>query len=519
MLSAMSDSSFVRVVMTVAVLGFILQCVLLFGYTMDDAFISFRYARNLARGEGLVYNRGEPPVEGYSNFLWTVLFAPVISWGWNPELVSKALGVACGLGVLAVTLLLSRVISRGSRFQVLAPVFVASSPIIAMQAITGLETHLFGLFFLAGVWLTLREWETQSRFPLSALAFLGCALTRPEGVFLFAVSLGAALALQNRPGGQSPPRPFPAGWFVLSILLFGAAYGIYTVWRLAYFGSLIPNTFYAKTAGLRQVQEGWGYLKDFSVAHGGVFLYLMAFLALVFRWREPAVRYLALTASVFIGMVVYEGGDWMPLFRLLAPVLPILFLFFQEGVRGLHEASRAWLHGRQPAMRAKALTAGVVAAMFGLSLAPLPAKAREALQRQGLYERAHRRYGRWLAANTPSGEPIALSDIGQFGYYSDLPVIDLVGLTSPEIARTEGVLHEKKVDPEIVLARRPAHVVLVCYRKEGKWTSRGFPAENALLASGTFKNMYGLRTIVYYKDDYSYWLFSRNDLKDLDRAD
>lgn len=515
MLSPMSRSSLVRLLMMAGVVGFLLECALLFGYTMDDAFISFRYARNLARGDGLVYNPGQPPVEGYSNFLWTMLFVPVISWGWNPELVSKGLGIACGLGVFAVTVVLSRVFSRDSRFQVLAPLFVATSPAIAMQAITGLETHLFGLFFLTGVWLTMKEWETQARFPLSSLAFLGCALTRPEGVLLFAVSLGAAVALQGGARGQGGPRGFPGGWFVLSMLLFGAAYGVYTVWRLSYFGSLIPNTFYAKTAGLEQVQQGWDYLRDFTSAHGGIFLFLIGFLALVFRWREPRARYLAFIALAYVAMVVYEGGDWMPLFRLFAPVLPILFLFLQEGVRGLHEASQGWLRSRQRGKGAELVTAVVLVAMFGFSLAPLPAKAREAMQRQELYEKAHRRYGRWLAAHTPPGEPVALSDIGQFGYFSDLPVIDLVGLTSPEIARTPGLLHEKRVDPRLVLTRRPAHVVLVCYQDRGEWTKKGFPAETALLASDDFRNMYVLETLVYYKKDYSYWLFSRKDLKEL----
>src|SRR5690606_38133881 len=46
----------------------------------DDAFISFRYAQNLVEGHGLVYNPGER-VEGYTNFLWTVLAAGVIAFG------------------------------------------------------------------------------------------------------------------------------------------------------------------------------------------------------------------------------------------------------------------------------------------------------------------------------------------------------------------------------------------------------------------------------------------------------
>src|SRR6185437_4110074 len=49
----------------------------------DDSFISFRYARNLAHGNGLVWNVGER-VEGYTNFLWTVIAAGAIRAGLHP---------------------------------------------------------------------------------------------------------------------------------------------------------------------------------------------------------------------------------------------------------------------------------------------------------------------------------------------------------------------------------------------------------------------------------------------------
>jgi hypothetical protein len=60
----------------------------------DDAFISFRYARNLAEGHGLVFNVGER-VEGYTNFLWTVLFAPLIKLGIDPAQASIVMCIAC----------------------------------------------------------------------------------------------------------------------------------------------------------------------------------------------------------------------------------------------------------------------------------------------------------------------------------------------------------------------------------------------------------------------------------------
>ena len=66
----------------------------------DDSFISFRYAKHLAEGQGLVWNPGDR-VEGYTNFLWVLLMAAGLSVGIAPEGAPMALGVASGLGLLA----------------------------------------------------------------------------------------------------------------------------------------------------------------------------------------------------------------------------------------------------------------------------------------------------------------------------------------------------------------------------------------------------------------------------------
>ena len=80
------------------VLGFVLPALVLawnlrrvWVYTVDDAYISFRYARNLVEGLGLVYNPGER-IEGYTNFLWTLMAAAGMSVGLDPAVLVKWLG-------------------------------------------------------------------------------------------------------------------------------------------------------------------------------------------------------------------------------------------------------------------------------------------------------------------------------------------------------------------------------------------------------------------------------------------
>src|SRR3954454_23338088 len=79
---------------------------LLFDFVNDDAYISFRYARNLAEHGQLVFNLGER-VEGFTNFLWTVLLAAGIKLGVDPVISSRLLGLMFAVGTLALLVRMS----------------------------------------------------------------------------------------------------------------------------------------------------------------------------------------------------------------------------------------------------------------------------------------------------------------------------------------------------------------------------------------------------------------------------
>ena len=68
----------------------------------DDAFITYRFSRNLAQGRGLVFNPGEK-VEGYTNFLWTVIHAIPEKLGWNTPAFSQVLGIVLIVATTAVS--------------------------------------------------------------------------------------------------------------------------------------------------------------------------------------------------------------------------------------------------------------------------------------------------------------------------------------------------------------------------------------------------------------------------------
>jgi arabinofuranosyltransferase len=89
---SISSNTLKRVYLILPYLALLYLSLVHFEFMLDDPFISFRYARNLLDGHGLVFNPGER-VEGYSNFLWIILLTPFMKLGFDPVVASKVLGL------------------------------------------------------------------------------------------------------------------------------------------------------------------------------------------------------------------------------------------------------------------------------------------------------------------------------------------------------------------------------------------------------------------------------------------
>ena len=87
-------------VLLVAVSGYLIACYQVRERIADDAYISFRFARNLAEGHGLVWNIGGERVEGYTNALWVFLLAGIHVTGLDIEAVQSWLTIAVTLGTV-----------------------------------------------------------------------------------------------------------------------------------------------------------------------------------------------------------------------------------------------------------------------------------------------------------------------------------------------------------------------------------------------------------------------------------
>jgi len=295
------------------------------GYFLgDDCFISFRYARHLAAGQGLVWNPGER-VEGYTNFLWVILMAGALRLGWKPEVVSNLLGIASGAALLAALVIYTgRRIGWRSPFIWLAPLALAAGRSFTAWCTGGLETMLFTLLVFAASAVFVRERETGSSLPiLSSILFALATLTRPEGA-LFAGIAGLFFLGDLLAGRRS----------VRSALIWAFPYvdvvAAHLVWRYTYYGAWLPNTFYAKVAGAWW-EQGLRYLRLFAEDYRIVWFLPLAFLPLLRKERFAPALHLSMLGA-YLAYLAFIGGDRFE-YRFLVVVMPFFYLLVGDGLR------------------------------------------------------------------------------------------------------------------------------------------------------------------------------------------
>ena len=441
-----------------AAAGLLLTHISLFArFTVDDSFITFRYARNWAAGLGPVYQAGER-VEGFTGFLWMALLSLAGKLGLPIERAAKGLGIVCALLTLPAAHRLGSLLRPGTRTGALAALMLALSPVFASWTCAGLETPLFAMLLAWAACAFVAEGEAPGGFPFSALLFGLLVWVRPEGALFAAIALGVRL--------QSP-LPAPArGRDVLRWMLVAGALAVpFWLWRWSYYGQFFPNTFYAKV-GIGGGRPVLGLI-SFSEFLGdcGLFVVLMVVLALArARGRDSRDRFVILSLAAFFAYVIAIGGDILHL-RFYVHVLPLWIVLAAIGLDAaldaVQRAGASWLSG----VRWMGVAIGLVWATLVVQQDARLMKWKDGYGASyvvdcgEIIERAHIPLGRWLRQNAPSGARVAALDIGAVGYYSQMPLIDLWGLTSRAIADLAHSNRRAEIG-EYVLGQHPEFMVL-----------------------------------------------------------
>lgn len=412
----------------------------MFGFTVDDALITARYAAHLAAGVGYRFNAAGPVTDGVTPLGFPFLLAPFAREG-----PLSALAAAKVLGLLAWTLasgVLAIAIDRGplsipshrpaARRGWSALLLIAASVALAAWSVAGMETGL--VTALAALAVALPELGLLSGGALCA--GLSAAL-RPE---LFPWALVVAAAPSPRGGRTTPMR------VALAVVPFLIVVAV----RVTTFGRAAPLSVFAKpsTPGL-----GAEYALACFLLAGPVVLLAPFAWARLGGWA----RGLLIAVLVHFTAVAFAGGDWMPASRLIVPVLPTVVL----GAAHLAVLASSW----STALR----TAIAVGLQLFQASRVVPAGTTVGVHRRRVLEE--------LRAPLVGAKVIAALDIGWLGATTDATLVDLAGLTDPAIAVLPGGHTSKAIPAGLIDARGVDAIVLLI--KEGEslvvpWTDTYF---------------------------------------------
>jgi arabinofuranosyltransferase len=424
-----------------AVIPFGVVGALTFANTPDDPLITLRYAWNLLHHGQLVFNPGQR-VEGFTSPLHLLLAVLLLLVpGGYALLKLKLASLAIGALALNQTARLAR-LAQLPRYGCLAVVFaVAGSWNFMVSSANGLETSLCTLL-VTGTTAALLDARRRTSWEPAVWAGL-LALSRPDALLVIALMGVASL---GRLRGTRDLREIR--WLIGPILTTIGLFGF----RVLYYHSLLPNTYYAKQVPLNEAPvSGVGYLIGAQPLSGlGPFaavlvLSVQLWLVLIAIRRFRAVRPVGLLAVAPVAQVLFilgSGGDWMKGGRFLTPAIPALTVLLMMGVEGLAGSWQTQLR------RGSLITALAVAATSALLVCPVRADYDPiGSLGSGLGDRAlvaaggYGFSGLWvdslpLADCLRPGQTVAYSEVGLFGWeHLDLRVLDTRGLTNSAIAR------------------------------------------------------------------------------------
>jgi tetratricopeptide (TPR) repeat protein len=460
-------------------------------FLQDDSYITYRYARNVARGAGPVFNVGER-VEGYTNFLWMMLLSALGVLGIPFTTViplSQVLGVLCGIGVIIIFFFLIRRWSTGPPAAApLATLFLAANGSFAYWCVSGMETGLFALL-IAAACLVYLDAETASGFVSTSLLLGLAALTRPEGALFWAIVLLHFVVTRATRDRRNALRPANVRDLTLLLVPFVVLVAPLYIWQLSYYGYFFPNTFYAKTGiAATYLKSGIAYLVSFYKAYGfwGLALAFPVGLALRRRSLVPALPFLfALLVLAIQGLyTIAVGGDVLRIYRFFVPVYFLFYFVLAEAV---------WLIPAGPAART-VLLAILVPLTFWGPFVPGQSVRREInhnkyLER-GLVDKMSAT-GRWLNRHISERDWFACTTIGAVSWFSDRNLVDMLGLTDAVVAHhpehilgTRVYWKERNYNTRRVLEMNPVYI----YFSTGGKPSAA--AERALFLRTRFRRGY-----------------------------
>ena len=432
----------------------------------EDAAMLMRYAQHLAQGHGIVWNIGEPPVDGATDFLFMVTSAAFISLGLTVGQSIRGIGFASHLLTVLIVYWTNRRINKTN-----IPLSFLSGLYLAVGTGLSYVAAYFGTPFFAlaaaSTWtlgLLLIKQQNPRFWMMFAFALSGLVtgLIRPEGVILASLMLLAVIVMRGFRNSISI-----IGTFGVTFLLLG---GAYFLWRWDYFGYPLPNPFYKKgDSGLHWDSLKYSLLNTLRLCLPMAFAFIFAF-----RSHETTKRALAYLIPIlgFASVFVLISDEMNYGARFQYALLPIVLmswssLVYPAGRAGLDALSSRYrevpeggdsLQRNQLSVRERsvfyialiALSASLVYYSWfqNCFLTSFQRTCDRPYERDGRLEMA-----KMLAEYRGKGYVIATTEAGLLPYYSGWDAIDTWGLNDQFIAHNGGLTVEylDRYKPQIIM--------------------------------------------------------------------
>ncbi|MBS1492297.1 MAG: hypothetical protein JST55_02230 [Bacteroidetes bacterium] len=497
-------------------------------FIQDDSYISFRFVKNFVEGKGLVFNPGEK-VEGYTNLLWVLILSIFYAMKMNIETISQYLSMGFGILVLFQTFKISSLVELkdGSKktqqqssylFNFIPVALLVLTGAFNFWAISGMETCMFMAYVLAGIYYYMKNKNSDAPNYMFSLFIFLASLTRPEGLYFFGLIIIHKVIVSIKVNKAGFVKDIFSKGNLITYAVYVVPTLLFILWRLSYYGYPFPNTAYAKTGfNAAYISAGWTYFKNFFEAYM-VYGVVFALPLLLFRKKEnffeiSLMYLLTISYSVYIIMV---GGDVLKQFRFFLPVLPFIYILFAK-----------FLEDVSLRMKAKASTGLALALVVSLVIGIFNYNSqKEAIKKDvetenGLVEKM-KLAGAWFnKKQTQLGRPLVLAatTIGAVSYFSDVIVIDMLGLTDetiahkplqiPEVSALPLNWKERKYNAEYVLSRKPDYIYFSTGIKPSAF------AEIALLTYDGFLNNYYAYPFSVKESGYSDVVYKRKSDNDI----
>ena len=389
------------------------------------------------------FNPGER-IEGYTDFLWTLIAALAIYFRADPGQVTVVINLASFVGLIYLAERLGLRLKSSPTLIGVATLFVATNYTLASFSTACIET------MFAAMLMTLALERVDAGSPLvGGIAGIAATLTHPDHGILYAV---LAFSLFVDPQRRRETVRYLVPFFVVFVPYF--------IWRRTYYGDWMPNTFYAKSADKLYFEQGIIYLL-ITIIGSGLWLTLPLVAVGGYLVRRTLIgRYCLIVLPIYLGYVAKVGGDFM-LGRFFVPAIPLWFLLADAGYRTLLSRNQ-W-------RRAIVLLVPAVAVALPINVVK-PWEIYHGVADERTYGSVDKFstmqvgalgyiFGHALFTRLKSNhiEPkLAVWSVGMSGYYSKLPMFDLRGLTSRSVAhipigRRGRPGHEKTATPGLIV--------------------------------------------------------------------